>query len=34
MRRGDRLIEVMKVDGPWRLELDAPEYAWATCRKP
>lgn len=26
VRRGDRLIEVMNVDGPWRLELDAPEY--------
>jgi len=26
VRRGDRLIEIMNVDGPWRLELDAPEY--------
>lgn len=26
VRRGDRLIEVMNVDGPWRLELDVPEY--------
>ncbi len=26
VRRGDRLIEIMDVEGPWRLELDAPEY--------
>ncbi len=26
VRRGDRLIEVMQVEGPWRLELDIPEY--------
>ena len=26
VRRGDRLIEIMNIDGPWRLELDAPEY--------
>jgi len=26
VRRGDRLIEIMNVNGPWRLELDAPEY--------
>jgi len=26
VKRGDRLLEVMNVDGPWRLELDVPEY--------
>ena len=25
-RCGDRLLEIMDVDGPWRLELDAPEF--------
>jgi multidrug efflux pump subunit AcrA (membrane-fusion protein) len=33
VRRGDRLIEVMKVDGPWRLELDAPEYRMGHLQK-
>ena len=26
VKRGDRLIEIMNVEGDWRLELDAPEY--------
>ncbi len=26
VRRGERLLEIMNVSGPWRLELDAPEY--------
>ena len=26
VKRGDRLIEIMNVEGSWRLELDAPEY--------
>lgn len=33
VRRGDRLIEIMKVDGPWRLELDAPEYRMGHLQK-
>lgn len=26
VRRGDLLVEVMEVDGPWRLELEVPEH--------
>lgn len=26
VRRGDLLVEVMQPDGPWRLELEVPEY--------
>ncbi len=33
VRRGDRLIEIMNVDGPWRLELDAPEYRMGHLQK-
>ncbi|AMV18028.1 biotin/lipoyl-binding protein [Planctomyces sp. SH-PL14] len=26
VKRGDLLLQIMDVDGPWRLELDVPEY--------